>query len=119
MKWDATTKTFSTSDGGFYSHWFGKDQFVELLTRWFSIMDMKEVGKQGMITRINANNRKNGNVFIRSNQPPQIFLLCPICSSKLIPNTDKRLIVCQCCSNRFPINDIQGFKVPILLTESR
>jgi uncharacterized protein YbaR (Trm112 family) len=120
LTWNESTKTFSTSDCGFYSHWFEPTQFIELLTKWFNIQEMNKIAKQGIVTKINTPPIKNKTLPVRSGHPVEIFLLCPICSNKLtmLP-AKKRLITCQHCSSKFPIKNIQGFKVPILLKETK
>jgi SAM-dependent methyltransferase/uncharacterized protein YbaR (Trm112 family) len=123
LNWDESTSTFSTSDKGFYSHWFDETTLIELLNRKkFNVIEIREIAKRGIGVRISTNSGRIRILGIRNKKPGGILLVCPICSSRLSPlplPVEKRLIVCPHCSTRYPIKEIQGFDVPILFGEQR
>ncbi len=112
------TGTFRTSDKGFYSHWFEEASFKELLARnRFDVIEERKIAKRGIGARFSTTVGKK-RLFRAYKTHPALFLLCPICSNKLLqlPVTSWR-ISCPNCFSKFPVREINGFKVPVLLAE--
>jgi len=118
LEWNSRTKTFTTLDRNFYSHWFNEGELDDLLRRngFGEILESRSIGERGISVRISTPRGMN-KILKFSGKKAEIFLLCPDCSQKLcpIPIPRRRSVKCHGCSARYMIKDIHGFRVPVLV----
>jgi SAM-dependent methyltransferase len=122
-KWVGKDNAFESPDG-FYSRWFSEDEFKELLSRHFQkgfgISKISQTGLGSIIKPKNHFSLKN--IIKRNGSEGQCFRLLNPANGKELNNETlplkQRERLKNSNGNKFQVQDIMGFRVPIMVGTS-
>jgi ubiquinone/menaquinone biosynthesis C-methylase UbiE len=112
------------SQGGFYSRWFSEDEFKELLSKHFKEgFEICKISKTGLASIVKPKNHFSlKNIIKRNGSEGECFrLLNPTNGKELnnetLPLKQKEKLK-NSDGNKFHVQDIMGFRVPIMVGAS-